>query len=521
MDELRATEKKLRSTQAALSREKSALSDHVIQLQRANDHLRATTLQAETLAGEIDQARLRMAHLAQHDALTNLPNRSLLDERLTQTIALAERQNNRFALLFLDLDRFKHVNDSRGHAVGDRLLESVAKRLCAAVGSSDIVCRQGGDEFVILLADVEHAEDAMLSAQKILAALVVPHRIAESELYITASIGISVYPDDGRDAQSLLQSADSAMYQAKAGGRNNYHFFEQSMNVLALERHSIEGGLRSALERNEFVLHYQPKINLETGVISGVEALVRWQHPHRGLILPEQFVWIAEDCGLIVPLGAWVLREACTQAKAWQDAGLAPVPVAVNISALQFRFKDFLDNLSAILQDTGLDPQYLELELTESVLMLDAEATMAVLTALKDMGVRLTIDDFGTGYSSLSYLKRFQMDTLKIDQSFMQNINHELCESDDAAIVAAVVSMGRSLNQRVIAEGVETREQLEFLQAQGCGEGQGFYFCRPLTAGAVMNLLKTGLPTSTGEYVFRPTISPSGHAAPAMPDSVV
>ncbi len=307
------------------------------------------------------------------------------------------------------------------------------------------------------------------------------------------SIGISIYPDDGQDADTLIKNADTAMYHAKEGGRNNYQFFEQDMNVLAVERHFIEGGLRLALERQEFMLLYQPKINLETGVISGVEALVRWQHPLRGLIMPEQFVWIAEDCGLIVPLGTWVLREACRQAQAWQDAGLPPVPVAVNISAVQFRHKDFQESLTGILKDTGLAPSYLELELTESVLMHDTDSTAPVLNGLKAMGVRLTIDDFGTGYSSLSYLKRFPIDALKIDQSFMRDITHATADSDDAAIVAAVVSMGKSLNQRVIAEGVETREQLAFLQAQGCGEGQGFYFSQPLSSEELVELLRTGI----------------------------
>jgi EAL domain-containing protein (putative c-di-GMP-specific phosphodiesterase class I) len=303
------------------------------------------------------------------------------------------------------------------------------------------------------------------------------------------SIGISIYPDDGQDGDTLIKSADTAMYHAKEGGRNNCQFFEPEMNVLAVERHSIEVGLSLALERQEFMLHYQPKINLQSGTISGVEALVRWQHPQRGQILPEKFVWIAEDCGLIVPIGAWVLREACRQAQSWQDEGLPPVPVAVNISAVQFRHKDFLQSLARILSDTGLAPRYLELELTESVLMHDAASTVRVLNALKAMGVRLAIDDFGTGYSSLSYLKRFPIDTLKIDQSFLRDITHATADSDDGAIVAAVVSMGRSLNQRVIAEGVETREQLAFLQAQGCGEGQGFYFSRPVTADALGKLL--------------------------------
>ena len=493
VQELRKAESGLHATEVALSKEKAALDDHVLQLQLANEHLVVATIEALTLAEEIEKAKVRMVHLAQHDALTDLPNRLLLNDRLAQAIALARRHGKQLAVMFLDLDRFKHINDSLGHKVGDQLLQSIAKRLTAGVRNSDTVCRQGGDEFVILLADVEHAEDAALSAQKILDALTVPHLIDQLELHVSVSIGISIYPDDGQDADTLIKNADTAMYHAKEGGRNNYQFFEQDMNVLAVERHFIEGGLRLALERQEFMLLYQPKINLETGVISGVEALVRWQHPLRGLIMPEQFVWIAEDCGLIVPLGTWVLREACRQAQAWQDAGLPPVPVAVNISAVQFRHKDFQESLTGILKDTGLAPSYLELELTESVLMHDTDSTAPVLNELKAMGVRLTIDDFGTGYSSLSYLKRFPIDALKIDQSFMRDITHATADSDDAAIVAAVVSMGKSLNQRVIAEGVETREQLAFLQAQGCGEGQGFYFSQPLSSEELVELLRTGI----------------------------
>ncbi|WP_340121209.1 GGDEF/EAL domain-containing response regulator [Methylobacter svalbardensis] len=493
VQELRKAESGLHATEVALSEEKAALDDHVLQLQQANEHLVVATIEALTLAEEIEKAKVQMVHLAQHDALTDLPNRLLLNDRLAQATALADRHGKQLAVMFLDLDRFKLINDSLGHTVGDQLLQSVAERLMAGVRNSDTVCRQGGDEFVILLADVEHAEDAALSAQKILDALTVPHLIDQLELHVSVSIGISIYPDDGQDADTLIKNADTAMYHAKESGRNNYQFFEQDMNVLAVERHFIESGLRLALERQEFILHYQPKINLETGTISGVEALVRWQHPLRGLIMPEQFVWIAEDCGLIVLLGTWVLSEACRQAQAWQDAGLPPVPVAVNISAVQFRHKDFLGSLTGILKDTGLAPSYLELELTESVLMHDADSTASVLEALKALGLRLAIDDFGTGYSSLSYLKRFPIDTLKIDQSFMRDITHATTDSDDASIVAAVVSMGKSLNQRVIAEGVETREQLAFLQAQGCGEGQGFYFSQPLSSEELVELLRTGI----------------------------
>ena len=493
IQKLRETESGLRITEAELSKEKAALDDHVQQLQQANEYLVVATIEAQALAEEIERAKVRLAHLAQHDALTDLPNRILLNDRLAQAVALAHRHGKRLAVMFLDLDRFKYINDSLGHAVGDQLLQSVAHRLTAAVRSSDTVCRQGGDEFVILLADVEHAEDAALSAQKILDALSVSHRIDHFELHITVSIGISIYPENGENAESLIKHADTAMYQAKESGRNHYQFFEQDMTVVAVERHAIESALRGALARQEFVLHYQPKINLETGTISGVEALIRWQHPQRGLILPEQFVWIAEDCGLIVPIGEWVLREACGHAQSWQDAGAPAVPVSVNISAVQFRHKSFLESLASILKASRLAPGYLELELTESVLMEDADAATSVLQALKAMGVRLAIDDFGTGYSSLSYLKRFPIDTLKIDQSFLRDITHAGDDSDDAAIVSAVVHMGKILKQCVIAEGVETREQMAFLQAQGCGEGQGFYFSRPVTAGEVLALLQTGI----------------------------
>ena len=430
----------------------------------------------------------KISHLAQHDYLTDLPNRMLFSDRVANAIALARRHGKQRAVLFLDLDRFKHINDSLGHPIGDQLLQSVAQRLVACVRGSDTVSRQGGDEFVVLLSEIEHAEDAALSAEKMLLALGAPHSIAEKELHITASIGISIYPDDGRDAETLIKCADTAMYYAKDKGRNNCQFFTQDMNVRAVERQFLEGSLRRALKRREFVLHYQPKINLETGAITGVEALIRWRHPERGLIPPALFVPIAEDCGLIVPIGRWVLREACGQAQAWIDAGLPPMPVAVNISAVEFQSDEFLERVRATLKETRLNPRYLELELTESVLMQDAEATAPALTALKALGVRLAIDDFGTGYSSLSYLRQFPIDTLKIHQSFVREIT---AGSRDDTIVSAVISMGKTLKQRVVAEGVETGEQLAFLQRQHCGEGQGYHFSRPVSAEEFVTLLKT------------------------------
>jgi diguanylate cyclase (GGDEF)-like protein/PAS domain S-box-containing protein len=429
---------------------------------------------------------LRMSYLAQHDGLTELPNRILLNDRLTQAIGLARRHRQRLAVLFLDVDRFKHVNDTLGHDVGDRLLQSVAQRLLACVRNSDTVSRQGGDEFVILLSEVTQAQDAAVIAAKILLALSPPHHVDQHTLHLTVSIGIVTYPDDGTDAEALMKHADFAMYHAKDRGRNNYQFFKADMNVRALERQSLENSLRHAPERQEFVLHYQPKMNLQTDAIVGVEALIRWHHPHRGLVPPAQFVPIAEECGLIVPIGRWVLHEACRQARAWQGAGLPPMCMAINVSAVELRHPDFVAGVRAILQETELAPRYLELELTETFLMQDSQSTATVLRALKEMGVRLALDDFGTGFSSLSHLKSFPIDTLKIDQSFVRNL---ATDAGDAGIVSAVISMGRSLHMRVVAEGVETREQLAFLQEQRCPEGQGYYFGRPLAAGEFTPLL--------------------------------
>jgi predicted signal transduction protein with EAL and GGDEF domain len=354
------------------------------------------------------------------------------------------------------------------------------------VRSSDTISRQGGDEFVILLHEVTHAQDAAVSADKVLLALSAPHNIDGHDLHVTASIGIATYPADGTDAETLLQNADFAMYHAKDSGRNNYQFFKPDMTVRAVERQSVEDGLRHAIERQEFALHYQPKMNLKTGAIVGVEALIRWRHPERGLVPPAQFIPIAEECGFIVPIGRWVLREACRQARAWQDGGLPPMPIAINISAVELRAKDFVAGVRATLKETGLEPRYLELELTETFLMQDSDSTADVLHALKDVGVRLALDDFGTGYSSLSYLKRFPIDTLKIDRSFVRDLT---TDADDASIVSAVISMGNSLHMRVVAEGVETREQLAFLQAQNCPYGQGYHFSRPVVAREFTQLL--------------------------------
>ena len=432
---------------------------------------------------------LRIAYLAQHDSLTDLPNRAVFNDRLTQAIVMAHRHRKQLAVLFLDLDRFKHINDSLGHSIGDRLLQSVAQRLRSCVRSSDTVSRQGGDEFVILLAEVAHAHDAALCAEKMLLVLSTPYRIDQHDLHLTASIGIVTYPEDGIDTETLLRNADFAMYYAKDHGRNNYRFFEPDMNLRALERQSLEDGLRHAIERQQLVLHYQPIVNLHTRAIVGVEALLRWRHPQRGLISPEQFMPIAEASGFILAIGRWVLRAACRQLRMWQDGGLSPMRIAINISAVELLDKGFVAGVAAALADAALAPHHLELELTETFLMQDSTATAFVLRALHELGVKLSLDDFGTGYSSLSHLKRFPIDTLKIDQAFVRDI---ASNAGDAAIVDLVIGMGRSLNMRVVAEGVETLETFECLLRHGCAEGQGHYFGKAMEAAEFLRLRTHG-----------------------------
>jgi diguanylate cyclase (GGDEF)-like protein/PAS domain S-box-containing protein len=436
------------------------------------------------------KAEALMIHSSEHDFLTGLPNRMLLNDRVNQAILLALRHRRRVAVLFLDLDGFKHINDSLGHPTGDKLLQSVGKRLVDCVRGSDTVSRQGGDEFVVLLSEEEDSEDASIAARRMLRAVAEAHFIDQHDLHVTCSVGVSVYPDDGVDAETLIKNADTAMYQAKENGRQTYQFFKPAMNVRAVERQSIEEGLRRALEREEFVVHYQPKIDLKTGRITGAEALLRWTHPIRGPVSPGQFIPVAEDCGLILPIGTWVLRQACQQAQAWVAAGLPMGTMAVNISAMQLREENFVDSVFAIFKETGLDPRFLEVELTESVLMKHAEATASILKALRDRGVQVAVDDFGTGYSSLSYLRKFPIDALKIDQSFVSQIT---TVPDETIIVKAVIGMGRSLKLRVVAEGVETQEQLAFLQAHKCDEAQGYYFSRPVLPEQFAKLLETGI----------------------------
>jgi diguanylate cyclase (GGDEF)-like protein/PAS domain S-box-containing protein len=430
---------------------------------------------------------VQMSHLAQHDPLTNLPNRVLFNDRLTQAISLAEREGTQLAVMFIDIDHFKKINDSLGHEVGDQILESIAGRLLACVRRSDTVSRLGGDEFVILLSQMENAADASYNARKILRAFARPHIIDNRNLDVGASIGVSTYPEDGLNAESLMIRADNAMYEAKQEGRNCYRFFRPEMHAQLVERQSLESELRCALGREEFLLHYQPKFNLKNGEITGVEALIRWRHPKRGMISPANFVPIAEECGLILPIGQWVLLEACRQAREWNNAGLGVVPVAVNVSATEFGAKDFLSGVRAALIATKVEPNNLELELTETVLMQDADIALVKMVALKAMGVRLAIDDFGTGYSSFTYLQRFPSDALKLDQSFVQQITSG---TEDTTILSAMIDIGKSLKQRVIAEGVETRAQLDFLRLHECDEGQGYYFSRPVPAEQAAVLLK-------------------------------
>jgi diguanylate cyclase (GGDEF)-like protein len=446
-------------------------------------------LQETDLRRRSEETATQMTRLANHDPLTDLPNRLLLADRLACAVALAGRHRRQLAVLFLDIDRFKSVNDTFGHLLGDELLQAIGETVSRCIRRSDTVGRQGGDEFVVVLSEVAHAEDAAKTAEKIIAALDGPHTVGGHEFRMTASIGISVFPDDGDEAETLLKHADMALYHAKDQGRDGYRFFEPALNVRAVARQTIETGLRRALDLGEFELWYQPKMNLQTRKVIGAEALIRWRHPERGLVAPAEFVPIAEDSGLIRPIGRWVVHEACRQAQAWRHAGLEAIPVAVNVSAVQFKDKQFLNHLGDVLMETGLEPGDLEIELTESVLMANVTATTEVLHALKTVGVQLAIDDFGTGYSSLSYLRNFPIDALKIDKSFVQEIT---ADSSKAPIVSAVINMGKNLNLRVIAEGIETGAQLAFLQSEHCCEGQGYYFSRPVDARQFARLLEIG-----------------------------
>ncbi|AXC14029.1 diguanylate cyclase/phosphodiesterase (GGDEF & EAL domains) with PAS/PAC sensor(s) [Acidisarcina polymorpha] len=431
----------------------------------------------------------QMKYLAEHDFLTGLPNQRILNDRIGQAIELGSRTGRTVALLFLDMDGFKHINDSLGHPAGDKLIQSISKRLLDCVRSSDTVSRQGGDEFIVLLPEVNHPEDTAIAARRMLEAVAAVHSVDEHELQITACIGISIYPDDGLDAETLIKNADTAMYNAKDNGTRGYEFFQPAMNLRAVERQFLEEGMRQALERAEFVLHYQPKIDLRTGAITGAEALIRWMHPTRGLLYPGNFIPIAEASGLIIPIGAWVLRQACIQAQSWIGKGLPPITMAVNVSPVRFESEGFLEGLFAILNETGLDKKSVEIEVTETLLIRRPELTASILRTLRETGVRIAMDDLGTGYSSLSYLHNLPLDALKIDQSFVRQIS---MAPNQIGIVSAIILMGKSLNLKLIAEGIETAEELKFLQDLNCDEGQGYYFSPPVLPEQFARLHNTG-----------------------------
>jgi diguanylate cyclase (GGDEF)-like protein/PAS domain S-box-containing protein len=437
------------------------------------------------IAVERKNAEDRLAHLAEFDTVTGLPNRHLFRDRLGQSLAQARRNERQVAILFIDLDRFKAVNDTYGHAVGDTLLRQVAARLGECVRSGDTVARLSGDEFAVILSELTKAEDAGLVAQKVVHALAAPFEPDGHQTYISASIGVSLYPGDGDQVDTLLKNADTAMYRAKEQGRNGYQFYLPEMNERLMERLQLEAKLRGALDRGEFRLHYQPKVSLETGAISGFEALLRWQHGER-LVSPADFIPILEDTGLIVPVGEWVLRGVCEQIRQWQEHGIAARPVAVNLSTRQFQHKNLVLMVAQILRETGVVPDLLELELTESLLMGDAEEAADMLHELKGLGVRLSIDDFGTGYSSLAYLKRFPLDTLKIDRAFIRDI---VTDPDDATLTLTIINLAHSMRLKVVAEGVETGAQLDFLGRNGCDEMQGYYFARPMPAEECLRAL--------------------------------
>ncbi len=436
------------------------------------------------------KAESEIQQLINYDSLTGLPNRSLLHDRLHLAIAQASREKQLLAVLMLDLDRFKDINETMGHRAGDKLLKAVAKRLQVCLRDSDTLARLGGDEYVAILIDVSHEEGITTVAKKILAVVSEPFYIDGTEIFSTCSIGIAVYPMDGEDSHTLLKHADLAMYQAKGADRNVFQFFSREMNNLALERMMMENSMRRGLERGEFFLVYQPQVDGRTGKIFGMEALIRWRHPDMGMLAPDRFISLAEGNGLIIPLGEWVLRTACHQNKAWQDQGFPPVRVAVNLSAKQLGQYHLDEVVAATLLETGLDPEWLELELTESVIMKDAEQNAVLLKKFKEMGISLAIDDFGTGYSSLSYLKNFPITRLKIDRSFVRDIT---TNPDDAAIARIIIDIAHSLNLSVIAEGVETRAQMQFLSFNNCVEMQGYLFSRPVPAEEFTELLRNGL----------------------------
>ena len=456
-----------------------------VQLTEAMAPHAAIAIQNARLFEQLHEREEQLQRQVYHDTLTGLPNRLLFQDRLALAVAQAHRHGNGLAVLFLDVDRFKVINDSLGHSVGDRLIREVAVRLRSCLREGDTVARLGGDEFTLLLPDVGQAVDAAKVAKKVLDVVRMPFELDGRELFVTSSLGISLYPDDGRDAETLVKNADAAMYRAKEQGRDLYQLYTPALNATALERLALESSLRKALAHSELLLHYQPILDVATRRVHGVEALLRWRHPELGLVPPGDFIPLAEVTGLILAIGPWVLRAACAQARAWQD--LQPgLRMAVNLSARQFQEAGLVGHVTDALADTGLDPHCLQLEITESSAMQNAQTAIQTLRELKALGVGLSIDDFGTGYSSLSYLKRFPIDTLKIDQSFIRDIG---TDPDDAAIASAIIALAHTLKLTVVAEGVETADQLEFLTRHGCDRTQGYFFSRPLAAERCSELL--------------------------------
>ncbi len=478
--------RQLKHAQQALKETNEALElqvqERTAELRAANDHLRRDI-------EERKRAERSMRHMAHHDSLTDLPNRALFRDRLTHAMAQADRYQQKLAVMFLDLDRFKAINDTLGHTVGDQLLRIASERLRTCVRDCDTVARLGGDEFTVIVEDVADTQTAAIVAQKIIDTFAQPFNLHGHEVFVTTSIGITLYPDDDEHIDHLLRNADAAMYRAKECGRNNYQFYVADMNRRARERLMLENALRRALVREEFTLQYQPRVDLYSGRVIGAEALLRWRHPELGPIPPSEFIPILEETGMIIPVGDWVLREASRQNRAWQELGLPPVRVAVNLSARQFAQRDLCGSVELALADSGLQPAFLELEITEELLLEHSHANTVTLNKLRDLGVHISIDDFGTGYSSLAYLKRLPINTLKIDKSFVRDITRD---SDGAAIASAIIAMACSLRLNVLAEGVETDEQLAFLRAQGCNEIQGYSFSHPLSPEGFEKLLRDG-----------------------------
>jgi diguanylate cyclase (GGDEF)-like protein len=470
-------------------------------VERALNHanlLREKRRYKEQIENLLQQRTAQVDRLAYYDTVTQLPNRALFEDRLTQAVSIAKTTNQLLGVLFISLDQFKKVNDSLGHGLGDTLLREFAERLKSCISKSDTVARFGNDEFALLRTHIDGTNDVIETIGSLSQVLKFAFDLPGHELFATASVGVSLFPLDGEDSQTLLKNAGAALYKAKRSGGANYQFFTADLHDLAARRLALESDLRRAIQNKEFLVHYEPRVSVDSLAITGVEALVRWQHPQLGLILPSEFIPLAEDTGLIVPIGEWVLRAACLQARRWRDQGFAPVQIAVNISARQFHDQDLAETVIEILEETGLSPNYLELELTESSIMQDAEFAAGMLSRLKSKGINISIDDFGTGFSSLASLKRLPIDALKIDQSFVRDATSD---SDDAALVMAIITLAHNLRLKVVAEGVETEDQLRFLQLLRCDEIQGYFFSKPVPADTLVSLFEPQMNTDISDDI--------------------